>query len=225
MHAPAPSTEAPRTLAQRWVYAWVRLFARITGSLFFGVRVEGRHLFPAQGAALICANHQSYFDPALVGLACDRRLNYLARASLFKVPLLGHFIYYLDAIPIDREGTGLAGLKETLKRLKRGEMVLIFPEGTRCSDGEVAPLKAGFSSLARRSKAALVPIGIDGAFQAWPRTRPLPSLERIHIVIGEPLGPAEIAGMSDEELVAELERRIRACHASAREGRRRSRRA
>lgn len=225
MHAPAPPTEAPRTLAQRWVYAWIRLFARIAGSLFFGLRVEGRHLFPEEGAALVCANHQSYFDPVLVGLACDRRLNYLARASLFHVPFLKHLIRFLDAIPIDREGTGLAGLKETLKRLKRGEMVLIFPEGTRSRDGEVAPLKAGFSSLARRSKAALVPIGIDGAFQAWPRTQILPSLERIHIVIGEPLNSAEIADMSDDALVAELERRIRACHAAAREGRRRSRRA
>jgi 1-acyl-sn-glycerol-3-phosphate acyltransferase len=223
MHASAPPVEAPRTLTQRLVYDAFRLFARLTGSLFFGLRVEGRHLFPAEGAALICANHQSYFDPVLVGLACDRRLNYLARASLFKVPLLKHLIHFLDAIPIDREGTGIAGLKETLKRLKRGEMVLIFPEGTRTRDGEVAPLKAGFSSIARRSKAALVPVGIDGAFQAWPRTQLLPSLERIHIVIGEPLWPAEIADLSDEEMVAELERRIRACHAAARDGRQRAR--
>jgi 1-acyl-sn-glycerol-3-phosphate acyltransferase len=224
MHASAPPVEAPRTLGQRLVYDAFRLFARLTGSLLFGLRVEGRHLFPADGAALICANHQSYFDPVLVGLACDRRLNYLARASLFKVPVLKHLIHYLDAIPIDREGTGIAGLKETLKRLKRGELVLIFPEGTRTRDGEVAPLKAGFSSLARRSKAALVPVGIDGAFQAWPRTQPLPSPERIHIVIGEPLGPGEIADLSDDEMVAELERRIRACHAAAREGRQRARR-
>lgn len=221
MHAAAPSAEAPRTLAQHLGYDAFRIFARLCGSLCFGLRVEGRHWYPERGGALICANHQSFFDPVLVGLTCDRRLNYLARESLFHIPGFKQAIEFLDAIPIDREGLGLTGIKETLKRLKRGELVLIFPEGTRTRDGEVAPLKPGFASVARRSKAALVPVGIDGAFQAWPRTSPLPRPARIQVVIGEPIDAALVADMPDAELVAELERRIRACHANARAGRER----
>jgi 1-acyl-sn-glycerol-3-phosphate acyltransferase len=129
---------------------------------------------------------------------------------------LRQLIDYLDAIPIDRDGTGLGGLKETLKRLKRGEQVLIFPEGTRTRDGEVAPLKPGFVTLARRAAAPLVPVGLDGAYQSWPRTAKLPTFARIVMVIGEPIMPALAATLSDDALVQELECRIRACHARAR---------
>jgi 1-acyl-sn-glycerol-3-phosphate acyltransferase len=186
------------------------------------MRVSGREHYPVAGAGLVCANHQSYFDPVLVGLTCDRRMNYLARETLFGVPFLGGLIRFLDAIPIDRDGVGLGGLKETLRRLKRGELVLIFPEGTRTYDGEVQPLKPGFCALARRSNAPLIPVGIDGAFHAWPRDARWPRPAVIQIVVGEPLLPAQFATLSDDELVAELERRIRACHAEARSGRARA---
>ncbi len=216
------SEDLNRTWTKRTGYAAIRWLTRLAGSLLFSLRAKGRNAFPPTGPVLVCSNHQSYFDPVLIGLTCDRRMNYLARDTLFKVPVLRHLIQFLDAIPIDREGTGLAGLKETLKRLKRGEIVLIFPEGTRTTDGEVAPLKSGFCAIARRSRAALLPVGIDGAFQAWPRTRLLPRLERIHVVIGVAISPVEIESLSDEQLTAELERRIRACHAAARAGRERA---
>ena len=90
------------------------------------------------------SNHQSHLDPVLVGLASDQRLNYLARDTLFGFAPFRWLINSLDAIPIDREGLGLGGLKETLKRLKRGESVLMFPEGTRTRDGEVGRLRPGF---------------------------------------------------------------------------------
>jgi 1-acyl-sn-glycerol-3-phosphate acyltransferase len=183
----------------------------------FGLRVAGREHWPAEGGGLVCANHQSMFDPPLVGLTCDRRMNYLARDTLFRVPGLSQLIAFLDAIPIDREGGGLAGLKETLRRLKAGELVLIFPEGTRTHDGEVAPLKPGFIAVARRSRVPLVPVGIDGAYQAWPRSAKLPKLGRIAVVIGEPIGPQLIAELADDDLLAELEQRILNCHMQARD--------
>ncbi len=206
-----------RTLAQRLGYDTLRVFARLTSVIFFRLRVKGREHWPANGGGLVCSNHQSFFDPPLVGLTCDRRMNYLARDSLLRIPGLAQFILFLDAIPIDREGGGLAGLKETLKRLKAGELVLIFPEGTRTHDGEVAPLKPGFIAVARRIKVPLVPVGLDGAFQAWPRTSRLPRPSRLAVVIGPPIGPDEVAAMTDEDLLAELEQRILTCHSEARE--------
>lgn len=207
---------ASRPLYKRWGYNAIRTFCRLAGVLGFGLRVFGREHAPHGGAALVCANHQSHFDPLIVGLSLDVRINTLARRSLWDVPVLKHVITYLDAIPIERDGMALAGIKETLKRLKQNEPVVIFPEGTRSRDGEVAPLKPGFTTLARRAGVPLVPIGFDGAYQAWPRTQFFPGFSQVVVVIGEPIRPAQFAEMDDAELVAELERRIRACHAFAR---------
>lgn len=202
--------------AKDWTYALSRELARFVATLAFGIRVYGREHFPPSGGALVCANHQSYYDPVLVGLACDRKLNYLARANLFEQPLFRALIEWYDAIPIERDGLGLAGIKETLRRLRRGEQVLIFPEGTRTSDGALQPIKPGFSALARRGQVPLVPVAIDGAFDAWPRTQKLPGRATIHIHVGPPIAPEECAELSDESLVAELQARIAACLDAAR---------
>lgn len=192
------------------------MVCRLIAVVLFRIRVSGREHVPAAGGALVLSNHQSHFDPVLIGLACDRRLNYLARKTLFRFAPFRWLIQSLDAIPIDRDGLGLDGLKETLRRLKRGEMVLIFPEGTRTRDGEMAPIKPGFSALAKRGNVWLVPVAIEGAFDAWPRRRPLPGVSTIHIQFGEPIDGQTAARYDERELVAEVERRIRGCHAEAR---------
>ena len=211
--------KSQRGWKQRLVYSAFRVMARLTGVACLGLRCFGRENMPHQGAVLVCSNHQSTLDPVLLGLTFDRRLNYLARKSLFRFAPFGWLIDFLDAIPIDREGGGLAGLKEALRRLRRGEMVLIFPEGTRSRDGEVGSLETGFCALARRGEVTLLPVGIDGAFQAWPRSAWLPSLAMIHIRVGTPIAPPTVKRFSDEMLVQELERRIKACHADARASR------
>ena len=212
-----PAANPQRSFLHLVVYDALRVMARLFAVWFYGLRIVGRENWPPSGGGLVCANHQSYVDPPLVGLTCPRRMNYLARDSLFRVPVLAQVIHFLDAIPIDREGGGLAGLKETLRRLRAGELVLVFPEGTRTRDGEVAPLKPGFIAVARRSRVPLIPVALDGAYQAWPRTAPLPRLSRLVVVIGDPIWPEQVAALSDEELVAELEQRILLCHETARD--------
>ncbi len=210
---------AERSLAKRLWYRYLHVTCRLAFAGLFHFRCTGRENEPASGGALVLSNHQSMFDPVLVGVTLQRRLNYMARETLFDFAPFRWLIQSLDAIPIDREGLGLSGLKETLKRAKRGEMVLIFPEGTRSPDGEVAPLKPGFSALARRARVPLLPIGIDGAYQAWPRDHAFPGLSTIHVHVGEPIPAEEAAAADERELVAEVERRIRDCHAIARQGR------
>jgi 1-acyl-sn-glycerol-3-phosphate acyltransferase len=151
-----------------------------------------------------------------VGIGCPRQLGYLARDTLFGFAPFGWLILSVGAIPIDREGSGLGGIKESLKRLKRGEMVLIFPEGTRTRDGEIGPFRPGFTALAVHSGAAILPVAIEGAFRAWPRSRRLPGSGRIRVHYGVPLSPKEIAGRDQRELLAEVERRVRQCHAEIR---------
>ncbi len=208
-----------RSIAKVLWYNFLHVCARLAAVVLFRVRVTGREHLPRSGGVVVCPNHQSHFDPVLVGLALDRRLNYLARKDLFNFLPLRWLIESLDAIAIDRDGLGLSGLKETLKRLRRGEAVLIFPEGTRTSDGQVAPLKPGFAAMARRGRVPLLPVGIDGAFEAWPRTQRWPGRAVIHIVVGEPLLPGDFESLDDAALVAELGRRMKMCHAQAKASR------
>lgn len=213
------STPVQRSLPNRAWQAFLKFSCRLTSVAVFNIRCRGREFVPSTGGGLVLSNHQSNLDPVLIGLASDRRLNYVARKTLFKFPPFRWLINSLDAIAIDREGTGLEGLKETLKRLKRGEMVLLFPEGTRTPDGEVHAMKPGFCAVARRSGVPIIPVAMDGAYDAWPRKQKLPGRAVIHVQFGPPISVEEIAGLNDDELVAEVERRIRACHAAARAGR------
>jgi 1-acyl-sn-glycerol-3-phosphate acyltransferase len=205
-----------RPLYSRLWYDNLQVLCRLAGVVVFRTRWHGRWNIPPEGGGLVLSNHQSHLDPVLVGMAFNRRLNYLARDSLFGFAPFRWLINSLDAIPIDREGLGMSGLKETLRRLKRQELVLIFPEGTRTRDGQVGPLKPGFCALARRARVPLLPVAMDGAFQAWPRWRNYPLPGVIHVQVGAPILPHEVERYADRELVAEVSRRIRACHAEAR---------
>jgi 1-acyl-sn-glycerol-3-phosphate acyltransferase len=186
---------------------------------FFRLRVYDRDLIPKQGGMLVVSNHQSHLDPILVGLCFDRRMNYLARDTVFGFAPFRWLIHALDAIPIDREGLGLGGLKESLKRLKNGEILLIFPEGTRTRDGEVGIVKPGFLALARRANVPLVPVAMDGAYESWPKKNLLPQTSVVHLQFGQPLTVEEIAATDDDTLMYEVERRLRECHALARKHR------
>ena len=206
----------PRSLPSRLWYEFLKRVLQLAAILGYRVRHSGLHNIPVEGGVLVVSNHQSHFDPPLVGIGCPRRMNYVARDTLFRFAPFGRLLSSVDSIPIDREGIGLGGIKESLKRLKRGEMVLIFPEGTRSPDGEIHPFRPGFTALAVRSKAALLPVAIEGAFQAWPRWKKFPGLGRIRVHFGEPILPGEFAGRDERDLLAEVERRVRECQAALR---------
>lgn len=212
----------PSEFRKSVVYESTRWITGFVLRLFMGYRVEGRENWPEDGA-LVCSNHQSYIDPIVVGLAYRGRLCYLARESLFRSWAFRWLIESLEAIPIKRDGMGIGGLKEALRRLKRQQKVLIFPEGTRTFDGEIQPFQPGFLAIARRGKVPLVPIAMDGAYHVWPRNRSFPRLSRIRVCIGKPFSAEEIANRTDEALMAELFERIAQCHAKAREWRKQGR--
>jgi 1-acyl-sn-glycerol-3-phosphate acyltransferase len=202
-----------RPLKSRLWYGLLQRAMQLVAVMAYRVRHTGLHNIPRTGGVLVISNHQSHFDPPLVGIACPRRMNYLARESLFRFGPFRWLIQSLDAIPIDREGIGLSGIKESLRRLKRGEMLLIFPEGTRTRDGAVGTFRPGFTTLATRSKAAILPVAIEGAFVVWPKWHKLPRLGTIHVYYGKPMLPEEIAGRDERELLLEVQRRVRECHA------------
>lgn len=201
-----------RSAAERLWYAALKRACQLAGVVGYQVRHTGQENIPLEGGVLVVSNHQSHFDPPLVGMGCPRRMNYLARETLFHFGPMRWLIKSLDAIPINRDGLGLGGIKETLRRLKRGEMVLIFPEGTRTPDGEIGPFRPGFTTLAVRSKAVILPVAIEGAFQVWPKRHSLPRFGPIRVHYGPAMSAAEVQRIADRELIAEVTLRVRACH-------------
>ena len=151
----------------------------------------------------------------MIGCVTPRRINFLAKKTLFRFPL-GPIIRTLDSIPIERDGIGIGGIKETLRRLKRDEAVLIFPEGQRSWDGELLPLMGGFTALVKRVPMTLVPVGIEGTHHVWPRGTTLPKPGNIQVVVGEPIEYDELKDLSDEELQELVAERIRVCFDEAR---------
>ncbi|HWA99230.1 MAG TPA: lysophospholipid acyltransferase family protein, partial [Pirellulales bacterium] len=160
-----------RSLPKRVWYAYLHVICRLLAVGILRFRCRGREHLPRSGGALLLANHQSYFDPLIVGLTCDRPIAAIARKTLFRFPPFRWLIESLDAIPIDRGRPTLGEIKQILARLKRGQIILMFPEGTRTSDGRIGPLNAGFCSLARRAGVPIVVMAIDGAYDAWPKLR------------------------------------------------------
>jgi 1-acyl-sn-glycerol-3-phosphate acyltransferase len=147
-------------------------------------------------------------DPVLVGLACPRRLKYLARHDLFFWPF-SWWIRALGAVPIDRSRGSFGGMKITLKLLQQNEAVLVFPEGSRTFDGQLQKMHSGFCLLARRSGAAIVPIAIQGAFDAMPRGSSFPRPRPITLAFSPAIAMAEWERLSDEQMVQLVESRIR----------------
>ncbi|MGW8256639.1 MAG: lysophospholipid acyltransferase family protein [Thermoguttaceae bacterium] len=181
--------------------------------LMFRVRYWGLENVPAEGGVLAVANHQSHLDPPLIGSGCPRQMNYLARETLFRFTPFKQLIGSVNAIPIDRDGLGISGLKESLRRLKRGEIVLIFPEGTRTPDGQIKAFRPGFTSLAVRSRSVILPISIAGAYDCWPKNNKFPMPGEIHIGFGQPILPKDYEGMDERDLAALVEARVRQCQA------------
>jgi 1-acyl-sn-glycerol-3-phosphate acyltransferase len=182
-------------------------------TLGFSLRTEGHGNIPRQGPVLLLANHQSYMDPILVGLAVRRHPVFLARQSLFRYRPLAWLIRSLHAVPVDHKGFAREGLKTILEQLRAGRVIGIFPEGKRTGDGQVNPLRPGFHLLIKQMDMPIVPVGIAGAFDAWPRRRayPLPAplilpvnKGTIAVSVGRPIDSRRFAQQPRKTMLADL---------------------
>jgi 1-acyl-sn-glycerol-3-phosphate acyltransferase len=199
-------------LAHLWYEFWRGVtFTALTFG--FSYRVEGQRNIPRTGPVLLIANHQSWFDPILVGLASPRHLCFLARKTLFRSPALSRLMRSLGTSPVDQEGFAREGLRTVLDHFQAGRAVLIFPEGERCWDGKIHPLRPGVTLLIKKGMIPIVPVGIAGAWDAWPRWRWLPTLSplvlapskaAIAVSVGKPLDGRRYADLHREEMLAAL---------------------
>ena len=172
-----------------------RAVLSLTARPYLGVRAAGADRIDPNRGGLLLSNHQSFLDPVVLGLPLDRSIAFLARDSLFRVPLLGRYLRAMKTLPIARDAPATAVMRAALGAMRRGELVGLFPEGTRTADGSLSELKPGFVTLARRGGVPVYPVGIAGAFEALPRSRkaPVPTPGRVRVVFGEPLTDREIA--------------------------------
>lgn len=202
---PAPKTPLAYRIGRPATRAWFRRF--------HDVQWLHPERVPATGPVLIVANHQSYYDPPLIGGGITTRpLDYLARAGLFKNPLFGGFISAFNAFPIKEDSGDRAALEAVIGRLEAGGAVLLFPEGRRTRDGHVMPLKRGMALILRRARCPVLPVAIDGVYDVFPPGQGKPSLFRgpIGVHYGQPIehealprDPAEMLAMLHDQIAAQ----------------------
>ena len=202
---------------------WYRLWQQVARVLFvlvFGLRVHHRRRFPRTGGVLVVANHQSYLDPILAAVGMPRAFHPMARESLFRFAPFRWLIGSLYAFPVRRGTADLAAVKEALRRLKAGGVVLVFPEGTRTRDGSIGPMHGGPAAIAARAGVPIVPMVIDGAFEAWPRTRRLPRPQRIRVACGWAVLAGDGGADAPEAVMASVRRQMLDLQAELRRRRR-----
>ncbi|MEU0333557.1 lysophospholipid acyltransferase family protein [Streptomyces sp. NPDC006193] len=176
--------------------------------LVFRPRIEGLEHVPASGAAIIAGNHLSFSDHFLMPAILKRRITFLAKAEYFTGPglkgrLTAFFFRSAGQIPVDRSGkeAGQAAVREGLKVLGRGELLGIYPEGTRSHDGRLYKGKVGVAVMALKAGAPVVPCAMIGTFEAQPPGKVVPRIRPITIRFGEPLDFSRYAGMENEKTV------------------------
>ncbi|HYG34929.1 MAG TPA: lysophospholipid acyltransferase family protein [Clostridia bacterium] len=163
------------------------LFFREFYRIYFGWRAYNVERVPLKGPVILASNHASFLDPPLVGAGLKRGINYLARESLFRFPVVGWVLHRWQVVPVDREGGGAKGLKAILDRLLAGGAIILFPEGTRTRDGKLQPARSGIGLTVIKSTAPVVPVRVFGTFEAYGRHMVLPRPRRIAVKYGRPM--------------------------------------
>lgn len=196
-----------RRLPMKFSYWLVYSFSRLFFKTFFRLRVYGEEYIHS-GPGLLIANHTSFYDPPVLSVSCTEEVHFLARESLFSVPLLGRLIRVLNTHAVSRDASDMHVLRQMIRLLHDGKKLIIFPEGKRSLDGEMQPFERGFAFLAKKAKCTVFPAYIDGAFSVWPTGRKFPKLfGKITCVFGSPIEWEDFENLSKDEVEECLSKR------------------
>ena len=183
------------------------MLSNLVGKVAFDFKVYGRENFIEDGAAILASNHQSYLDPPCIGMACRNEIYFLTRKTLLERPLVGPLLKRLNTVPVDRDRGDVSSVKAIIRLLRTGCRVIIFPEGTRSSDGQLQPARAGLGMIIAKTLAPVVPVRIFGSFEALPRAgglKPGP----ISVVVGKSIRFTEDDLKGDREVYQILSNRV-----------------
>ena len=188
----------------------VPMFLSLFFRLVYRVRWAGRDLIPRRGPIIFAANHQSHYDPLLIGWqVADRPFLSVAQAGLFSFGPLAWLMRQVGAIPLKRGRGDVSAVRAAIAQLRAGGCVLIFPEGGRTRDGVMAPFHRGVLVLVQRTKAVVVPVAVDGTYDIWPIGRRFPRLRgRIGVQAGRPIASDELLNDPPEVALERLRRAV-----------------
>jgi len=192
---------------------------RISFHLLWRITYAQTHYIPRKGPVLLVSNHQSHLDPPAVGSGMMfRPCAFVARDTLFSHPVFGWVLRRVNAIPIKREESDTGAIRDVLERLESGGAVVMFPEGTRSPDGCIRPFKRGFALILKRARCQVVPVGIDGFSNTWPRTAARPHVRgnRLAVVYGEPFDSQELLRDGPDAAILRVAQAIDALRLEAR---------
>ena len=197
------------------VYSISKFLLRVMLGLGFGFRVDGAANEPAAGPVVVVSNHVSDLDPLIVGAALKRRVGFMAKQELFRVPGVRWWISACGAFPVRRGEPDRQALRTALRLLERGGALVMFPEGTRGTTRELRPPEPGAALLALRTGATVLPVAVLGSDEVMPRGTHRIRRAAIRLRIGEPIpvprpGAARARGRRDREEIDALGRRFMA---------------
>ena len=181
------------------------LFREIAHGLF-DFRVVNQAGLDFDGPALICSNHASFLDPPFIGQAFSDPIHFFARKTLFSNPVAGAILRSWQSIPIDRDKPDPSSLKSTIRLLKSGARVLMFPEGTRSEDGNLLPAEPGCGLFIAKAAAPVLPVRLFGTFEALSRKQKWPRPASVTLVVGQLWRPdlASLAHLPAKDLYKHL---------------------
>ena len=162
----------------RYIFWFTYWIIRLSLKLFKGFKIYGRENIPKNGALIVAGNHMSMIDPLVLGTSIDRITRFMAKKELFKFPPFGWYLKKIGCIPVKRGKGDLEAMKTSLKILRNGEVLGIFPEGTRNKTGKIGKAHLGMVTLALKVKAPIIPCGISNVIKG---KRP------ITVRIGQPI--------------------------------------
>lgn len=193
--------------------------AWIMFKIIYRYRIIGIGNIPREGPVLFVSNHQSFWDPLLIGVGSrPRPFISLARKTLFKNPYFGWLIKTLRAIPVDQESeSDLSSMRNCLKVLKDGDALLVFAEGSRTYTGNVNTFANGVAMLMKRAEPMIVPVALEGAFDVWPRMKKKPKLfGKVAIEFGQARPASDILTGPVPECMERLRQEVQQMRANLR---------
>lgn len=199
------------------VWRCLQGLARFGSTLMFDLKVYGADNVPKDGGVLLLPNHQSYLDPVLVAVKLHRPISYMARASLFeKSRFFAWLIRSLHAFPVKQQTADIGAMRQAIERLQEGHVLNIYPEGTRSRDGEIGPILPGVALVVRRAGVPIVPVAIEGSYDAWPRRLKVFRSHRIRVIYGPPM---KVEGLSSQQIIELIDKTLRGMLEDLRQGR------
>ncbi len=181
------------------LYAFLHGLARIVFYFFFRCRVKGAENLIEEGGFIVAPNHRSGLDIPLVAMALPRRMYSIGKKELFSNKITGSFLKSLGGFPLDRGSIDLSALKKAIDIVRSGNILLMFPEGTRSEKGNLQKGKKGTVFIATNSKVPIIPAGITGTEKAFPKGAKLPRFHSISICFGKPFRPWEVFDPKDKD--------------------------